>query len=529
MSIEVRFGGLAINHGPAGGATLFGPPKHNREGKEKRMCNICADEKYDFIKCLNCEAEACTDCYKTFFATSLNLPACMTPGCNRAFDAAQLAPALGKGATKTMFDERRRDRLIKADDMHTADTQEYVIPRVRVMEDMFKELATMYAKYLEILRDGTGGPATVRQNIAALENRIAAAYDDLKDQPMARIINGPVAAAAAGPSAPAEARRAKRYMPCSMPDCQGLFELSRGDCMMCSKAHCVRCLEPVEDLATHTCDPDTLSTAKVKLSSTKPCPQCRALIQKSYGCDQMMCTACNTVFSWSTGEVDRGAVHNPYYYHLTAEQRRQVDEARARCAANPAGNCFNATLGNMQNRFNAAIESMRRTHRELVLQAEDAYAYASHLARRSLPDDINARDELQNLNARDFEREGRIDRVQALLHHRLPPEVNPRKSEQEKFRMANDYVTSPPPFTAKDRSAGLLRRDTLHNKALAAATARVAFLELFTDLVRTMVVDEVSRAAALEAIAAAWAAFKETEEKNTTGKNSLNGYRRGRV
>jgi hypothetical protein len=411
----------------------------------KRPCVICTDEKLNFVTCLNCNDEACADCYTQYFSTSMNLPACMTIGCRRAFDAAQLAPALGKGAIKTMFKERRRERLLKADDVHTADTQEYVIPRVRVIENMFRELATLYAKHFEVLAAGTGGLVSIKNNIQGLERRIPVLYAELKGRAMARIIDPPGAAAAAEPTAPGAAGRGeKRYMPCSMPDCQGLFQLTRGECMMCTKQHCGKCLEPVEELATHTCDPDTLATAKVKLSSTKPCPQCRVLIQKSYGCDQMMCTACNTVFSWHTGEVDRGAVHNPYYYHLTAEQRQRVDEARARCAANPAGNCFDATLGGMQRRFNAAIESMRAAQPAPAQQAKDAYAYASHLSRATVGDSRNARDELQDLNARDFEREGRIDRVQALLHHRLPPEMVPSKSFQEKSKTASDYLASPP-------------------------------------------------------------------------------------
>ena len=44
----------------------------------------------------------------------------------------------------------------------------------------------------------------------------------------------------------------------------------------------------------------------------KPCPRCTALISKVSGCDQMFCTQCHTTYSWITGQVTKGPVHNPY-------------------------------------------------------------------------------------------------------------------------------------------------------------------------------------------------------------------------
>lgn len=69
----------------------------------------------------------------------------------------------------------------------------------------------------------------------------------------------------------------------------------------------------------HTCDPNKVATAQLLAKDTKPCPKCAAMIFKVDGCDQMWCTQCHTAFSWRTGLIEEGRVHNPEYYRWMRE------------------------------------------------------------------------------------------------------------------------------------------------------------------------------------------------------------------
>jgi hypothetical protein len=76
--------------------------------------------------------------------------------------------------------------------------------------------------------------------------------------------------------------------------------------------------------AAHVCDPQTLETIKLIKRDSKPCPTCKALIYKIDGCDQMWCIQCKTAFSWVTGRIETGRIHNPEYYRWMREHNNGV-------------------------------------------------------------------------------------------------------------------------------------------------------------------------------------------------------------
>jgi len=106
---------------------------------------------------------------------------------------------------------------------------------------------------------------------------------------------------------------------CAHSECNG-FVSSAWKCATCDKYTCSLCREPkkLRDDADHVCNPDSVASVALLKTSTKPCPNCKVLVHKTEGCDQMFCTQCKRLWSWNTGQFEtRG--HNPHYLQWMRE------------------------------------------------------------------------------------------------------------------------------------------------------------------------------------------------------------------
>ena len=120
-----------------------------------------------------------------------------------------------------------------------------------------------------------------------------------------------------GTATDAPAQRREFIMKCADETCRG-FLSTNYKCGTCEKWTCTQCLVVIgtDKDAPHTCDANTVETAKTIKSETRPCPKCGTRIFKIDGCDQMWCVmeGCGTAFSWNSGHVVTGTIHNPHYY-----------------------------------------------------------------------------------------------------------------------------------------------------------------------------------------------------------------------
>jgi len=110
------------------------------------------------------------------------------------------------------------------------------------------------------------------------------------------------------------------FFHCYMSNCKGLIpENGNGKCIICKKFNCTKC--QCERGIDHICDTKQVESVELLKKECKSCPKCRVLIYKISGCDQMYCTKCKTAFSWNTGFIEKGMVHNPHYFE---EQRQNL-------------------------------------------------------------------------------------------------------------------------------------------------------------------------------------------------------------
>lgn len=243
------------------------------------VCSICI-ETYSRsrvpIQCLSCEFVSCNTCVKTYLMGSSKNPGCMN--CKKEWDRSFLSKNFSKSFLNTTLKKKREDLLFDREKALLPATQPFVEAIIHY-EELTKEMET------------------IRTKIRELESQ----YRTLGFKRESLEINNP--------NVPRETRVFIKSCPSS--DCKG-FLSTNWTCGLCHNKTCRECHE-IED-EEHKCDPSNVETAKLLSADTKSCPNCGTQIFKIEGCDQMFCTQCHTPFSWRTGMIENGHIHNPHYF-----------------------------------------------------------------------------------------------------------------------------------------------------------------------------------------------------------------------
>jgi hypothetical protein len=122
---------------------------------------------------------------------------------------------------------------------------------------------------------------------------------------------------------------------CPQTDCNG-FLSQKSVCGICNIHVCSKCRVvkgmTKDEIATHECKEEDIESVKAILKETKPCPRCGTRIHKIDGCDQMWCPYCQdkygegTAFSWKTGRIERGRIHNPHFIEHMRNRKGDLRE-----------------------------------------------------------------------------------------------------------------------------------------------------------------------------------------------------------
>ena len=286
--------------------------------KKLGQCGVCLDDfenEKDIVACPFCPSKNCIGCSQDYLLSgSRSVPhgECMT--CKKEWPSTFFSATFPKDFRLGPYLENRKKKLLEEQTAALPATMP--IMEAKKKEEALKEEGKEIRKMLE----------ETRKKIAELDEQLRANE---------QIIKNGVAAGAK-----------KTYMfkcprvGADEQQCRGFIEKDTFSCTLCKTQICKDCHAVIEENTKHlTCKKEDIETAKMVLADTKPCPVCSARIFKIHGCDQMFCTQCQTAFSWTTGNIETGAIHNPHYYELM----RKLGNNRRAAGDVPCGGLVAAT------------------------------------------------------------------------------------------------------------------------------------------------------------------------------------------
>ena len=290
-------------------------------------CELINKSNHARVKCPFCDFDACTGCSERYLCDTSEDAHCMN--CRKGWSRETLVDNFTQKFVSKTYKQRREDLLFEREKSLMPATQPYV-ELERKIRSLNPKIAELKLKYTDAHQEwnrvsnlklaplavehgvSTEFEASIIRHRLAQEkrkvvNNINTDIDHLEwyqIQLMNRLHGGQV-----------EHEKRQFVRACPYQDCKG-FLSTAWKCGMCDNWSCPECHEvkgPNKD-SEHTCNPDNVATAQLLAKDSRNCPKCAAMIFKINGCDQMYCTQCHTAFSWRTGRVETGQIHNPHYY-----------------------------------------------------------------------------------------------------------------------------------------------------------------------------------------------------------------------
>jgi len=294
-------------------------------------CSVCCEpfnrSNHSRIVCRYCPYETCSTCAERYLLDTPEDPHCMN--CRRGWTREVLVENFTQKFVIRTFKARREALLLERERSLMPATQPYV--------EIEKKIRTL-TKHIGQIRHSIEKANENWANIANLNLNIFMVRHGIASETEALILQHKLGSDQRkvvsdlmidiqhlewcqnlwinrlhGNQVEIEKRQFVRA--CPYADCRG-FLSTAWKCGMCENWVCPDCHEgrgPTKD-AEHTCDPNNVATAQLLARDSRNCPKCASLIFKINGCDQMYCTQCHTAFSWRTGRVETGQIHNPHYY-----------------------------------------------------------------------------------------------------------------------------------------------------------------------------------------------------------------------
>ena len=293
-----------------------------------------------------CDFSACKTCIKTYLVGISTDPNCMQ--CNKAWSDKFLTKNFGATFMKSEYSVHRKELLVQQQLARLAETMPAVeqYKQVNAIKTQMEELNKQHKEAsTQCLHAREKFNQTKKQYEVLCRDRIVNSKMHLEtynrllnlktqfDQSIetktllmnnVRKLRHDIAVIQNGGALVGEDKKelARKFiMPCPNADCRG-FLSSQYKCELCEHHTCSKCFDLIgidKEDAGHVCKPENIESANFIRKQSKPCPCCGTRISKIDGCDQMWCTQCKKAFSWNTGEIVTGTIHNPHFYQYQRE------------------------------------------------------------------------------------------------------------------------------------------------------------------------------------------------------------------
>ncbi len=327
-------------------------------------CVICCNTYKKSVSCKLCDYKTCYTCFSKYIIDGTITPKCMN--CEKPWTRKHLIESFGNYFVTHKYKHKRENVLFELEKSLLPETQPFAA-RVKKIAEYDKTIISLRNKQREIVC------SINRLDVGILEEEFEEFLQNRKtlriqyciiDEDITNIILRKNRLMQMDTSIGKKNTVNKLMIKCPQEDCRGYVNTRNMKCGLCEIQLCKSCHEKFED--NHTCNQETVQTVKLLMNDTKNCPSCKSMIYKIEGCDQMFCTQCHTAFSWRTGEVFHGRIHNPHYYEFLRKNGGAVREVGdIPCGGLPSYRLIHKILGTNEHVRVDAIHALC-THIEVV-------------------------------------------------------------------------------------------------------------------------------------------------------------------
>lgn len=265
-----------------------------------QTCDVCCEQYnqtfHRKLTCSKCNHTCCRRCAQTYLLSTYDDAHCMK--CKSKWSREFVDSWCSKVFRNTDYRKHREQSLFLREQLFFQETQ-IIVERIMQIRRLREELWLQRDRLVELNRLDPSSSAIhneirkfdeLYQELHELEHR----HENLTSE---------------------TTRQFTRK--CPTPTCKGFMNVWSDNknhyCGLCKKVYCDECNQSWK--RGHACDEEVRSTFQLIQRDSRPCPKCGEMITKIIGgCDQMFCTGCKTAFSWRTGEIETGRIHNPHFF-----------------------------------------------------------------------------------------------------------------------------------------------------------------------------------------------------------------------